>query len=221
MGRRAPRGPIAFMPSDAKYLGSRDLRGIPALRDGERMRIRVVEVVEIEPGEVINGRAEKKAFWSMVFDRPPDDVLLDVSKRSQGWQWQRSRKEWRFGPEVAGRLAMRVGDDVRIWPGAIIPVRLERTTFGREDVYGVRPVPLPWEADPGKRREAMGRIAAGNYRPPCLTKEMLAKWDADHGYLTTPEPAPERQPGEDEPEEPEEPEDTQQPPDDWRPGDVP
>lgn len=197
MGRRRVGGPVAFMPSDGKFWGSKDLEGIPVGHLDERLRIRVIEVVEYDPGEEICGRKEKKAFWAMAFERPPRNVLMDLEARRKGHPWERSRKEWKFGPTVARRLQFRLGDDVDYWPGAVVPVRLEVTDSPQGDVYCIRPVPLPLENHPQKRREAMEQLAAGTYRPPGLCPEMLAKWDADNTR-----PAHERQPGEDEGEPP-------------------
>jgi hypothetical protein len=197
MGRPKPvRGPIAFMPSDGKFLGSGDLRGLPIQPDGSRITIRVVEVVEYPAGEVICGRKNAKAFWAMRFETPC----------STGWR--PGRKEWKIGPVVARRLALRLGDDTQRWRGALVPITFEATTFGNDDVWGVRPVPLPWESDRQRKREAMDAIAAGTYEPPGLPKSDKAP------------PTPERQPGEDD-EPPPSDEDTTEPPDGWKPGEAP
>lgn len=224
MGRRKVGGPVAFMPSDGKFWGSRDLKSIPVGHLDERLRIRVIEVVEYDPGEEICGRKEKKAFWAMAFERPPDEVLMSLEARRKGHPWLRSRKEWKFGPVVAGRLSFRLGGDVGYWPGAVIPVRLEVTDSPQGDVYCIRPVPLPWENHPQKRREAMERIAAETYRPPGLSAEMLAKFDGDFPHLAPGyvEPAPEREPGADEGEPLDDiASDNSGPPDDWTPGETP
>lgn len=190
MGRgRRVAGPIAFMPSDGNYLGAKDLQGLPIGPNGIRILMRVVEVLEHAEGEEVNGR-KLKAFWSIVFERPPREWLLAPwDAKPKATAWERSRKEWKFGPEVARRLIFRVGADASLWPGAVLPVRIEQTTFGRENVWGVRPVPLPWESQPDKLREAMRQVAEGTYRPPALPKH-------------EPAPAPEREPGADEDEPP-------------------
>lgn len=198
MGKgRKVAGPIAFMPSDGRFLGAKDLQGLPVGPDGLRMSIRVVEVLELPPGEVVNGKKIAKAFWSIIFDRPPHDWLLAPwDSKPKAGPWERSRKEWKIGPEVAGRLAMRLGADASLWSGAVVPIRLEVTSFGRDDVWGVRPVPLPWESDPQKRREAMAKIAAGTYQPPGLPRReeearllaMLPKRDDTQPEASTSEP---------------------------------
>lgn len=205
-GHRA-RGPIAFMPSDGRFLGSKDLQGYPVGKDGLAMPIRVVEVLEYPPGEEICGKKMKLGFWAIVFEAPPDDWLeapWDAKPSASGWV--KHAKEWKIGPEVAGRLALRLGHDTTRWIGEVIPLRLEVTTFGREDVYGVRPVPFAWEDDPKIRREAMRKIAEGTYRPPGLSRRDVK-----------PDTPAERQPGEDD-ESLELDVDTTEPPDDWQPG---
>ena len=181
MGRSARNrvgGPVAFMPSDGAFLGSKDLDGLPVTGNGERIRIRILEVVEYPQGEEINGR-RAKPFWAAVFERPPKDVLRDVAKRANGWKWERSSKEWRLCNDVVRRLAFRIGNDVSYWPGAVVPLRLEVVEFGGKQVYGVRPVPLTWEADANVHQAAMRAIAMGDYRPPCLAPEMAERFNAD------------------------------------------
>lgn len=219
MGRaRRAAGPIAFMPSDGNYLGAKDLQGLPTGANGIRLVIRVVEVLEHPAGEEVNGR-QLKAFWSIVFERPNREWLLapwDAKPKSS--EWERSKKEWKFGSDVARRLIFRVGADASRWAGAIIPIRLEATTFGREDVWGVRPVPLAWESNPDKRREAMRLIAEGTYQPPALPRSEQPPAPAGPALTV------EREPGADEGEPP--PDDFDQrtdadntePPEDWQPG---
>jgi hypothetical protein len=201
MGRgKRVTGPIGFMPTDGRYFGARDLHGYPTGKDGIRVFFRAVEVIEHPAGEEINGRRMAKAFWSMVVDWPVE------SWRTAEWNakptqraWERAPKEWKFGREVAERLMYRLGGDAGYWTGAILPICYEQTEFGREAVWGIRPVPYPWERDVQKRREAMRFLASGEYRPPGLAPDMAAKWDAAHQLHDPPanETPPERQPGED------------------------
>ena len=232
MGRgRRVTGPIGFMPTDGRYFGARDLHGYPTGKDGIRVFFRVVEVIEHAAGEEINGRRMAKPFWSMVVDWPVEAWrLAPWNAKPTQRAWERAPKEWKFGREVAERLMYRLGGDASYWTGAVVPICYEQTEFGREAVWGVRPVPYAWERDVQKRREAMRLVARGEYRPPGLTPEMLARWDEAHRRdETPPEPTPEREPGADEDEPPPADDfdqrtpddDPTEPPEGWQPGTTP
>ena len=146
------------------------------------MPIRIIEVVEYDKGERVNGKA-MAAFWAIRFERQPDEWLLSPWPKPALGEWRASRKEWKIGPDVAKRISFRLGADVRLWSGVVLPLRIEAVTFGRDDVWGIRPVPMSWESNSQKVREAMVAIANGSYEPPGLPKS----------DSTTPE----REPGED------------------------
>lgn len=186
--RRKAMGPVGFMPSDGRFLGSRDLHGIPAGPDAERMPILITEVAEYDKGEVVNGKA-MKAFTAIAFDRQPKAWLLKPWPKPDLSKWETSAKEWKVGPEVIMRIAFRLGTNFNLWEGCILPVRLEVTSFGRDDVWGVRPVPMAWESDREQVRAAMKAIAADDYRAPGLPQSSPVK-------------EPKREPGDDDPDEP-------------------
>ncbi len=198
MGRRSVRGPIGFMPSDGKFLGAKDLQGLPSGPDAERMQIYIVDISEYDEGELVNGK-RMKAFWSILFDRPVNSWLLEPWPKTRpepGNLWCRSKKEWKIGPEVATRIGFRFGMVLEDWIGHNLPIRMEQTWFGRDPVWGVRPVPMDWEADKEKVQKAMARIARGDWSPPVKQVRERPIADADKNDPPAGE-SRERQPGDD------------------------
>lgn len=191
-------GPVGFMPSDGRFLAAKDMHGLPTGRDSIRSVFRVVEVKVFPPGEVVNNRKMAKGFWAMTFERPSHEWLrIPWDAKPEHTPWERSKKEWKFGPTVCHRLMFRLGGNAMLWTRSMVPVCQEITSFGNDNVYCIRPVPYAWESNPEKVREAMRKLANGTYEPPGLRAQ----------YPAPVESKPEDQP----PEPPDHPPDAEDP----------
>jgi len=166
------------MIPDGVFLAARDLlHHVP-------LASRIVEVVEYPIGTRIGGRPSRQPF----------NALMLEMKNAKG-DWRKAKKPLRLNNTQQVRLYTRFGEMVEWWEGQEITLDLAPTrspdggrTSGTKLVYGIIVAPLTDELDEEKLADKMRRAVRGE----CPYHEQET---ANAG-------TPEREPGDDDPDEP-------------------